>query len=284
VSRHQESDLDAEIREIFAQSERSLTEHPTLDQLAAYAHGEASEDVADSTRDHLGQCRECTAVVFAMTGAADPLPPEEVAAGVDAVMRQVNQERFQNDGFVSPIARPGNVAALRAQRARVAYALAATLAIACLFLGFFASRLQRDVGELEAALLTLRSASESPVRPPGELARPQTSMPILDLYPSGVVRGESADSGFSLPPDAAMVTLLLTPPSGVTSTAYALRVSDSHGQELWRGTARPNIAGAFVLVLPRSLVAAGVSQVRLYAIEGTQERQIEEYAIRFANR
>ncbi len=257
--------LDAGIREIFARGD--VGQHPSSEELAAYARGELAAAQAERLQEHLGPCRKCTAAVLALefprleAATADRVPDAEVAAGVEAIVSRT---------------RPG------ASRSRTLLAVAAMLAVACLSLALLAVKLQRQVGELDDALQRVRTVSTLPA--PGRLATlpPQTNVPIVDLYPSSVARSEAPEPRpIRLPHDAAMVTLILTPPSGLSHDAYALRILDAAGVELWRGPARPGAAAAFVMVLPRRFAEAGADRIELYGIDGRSDRLLETYRVRF---
>jgi hypothetical protein len=154
-------------------------------------------------------------------------------------------------------------------------AAAAVLAIVSLSLALWFAR--QRVAELEDAVRQARGAPPVAV----DLS-PQTGVPIVDLFPSSVARSESdVPRTIPLAPDAAMVTLILTPPSEPSHDAYALAIADAAGVELWRGAARPGEAGTFVVVLPRRLAEAGASRLELYAIGDGSQRLLETYRVRF---
>ncbi len=267
MSNEERHELDPEIREIFARGD--VGRHPSYEQLAAYARGELPESEAERLQEHLGPCRECTAAVLAFefprleAAAADRLPDSEVAADVEAIVAGAGQ------ATVGP--RRGE------HGSRGVLAFAAMLAVACLALAILAARLGRQVGELEDALRSSRAVATRPEA----IAPPQTGVPIVDLYPAGVARGEAAaPRPIQLGGDAAMVALILTPPSGLRHDAYAVRIFAADG-ELWRGPARANEAGAFVVVLPRRFAEAGAHRIVLYGTDATREQLLETYPTPF---
>ena len=257
MSHQDRHELDSQIREIFALDDAGP--HPPAEELAAYARGELPAAESERLQAHLGPCRECTAAVLALGSPAEAggLPDAEVAAGVEAIVSGVHGRR-------SP-----------AGRGWTALAAAAAIAILTLSLALW-SAWQR-IGELEHAVPQVRTArgSASALDLP-----PQTGVPIVDLYPSSVARGEPEEPrAIPLAPDAPMVVLILTPPSGPPHDAYSLRIADAAGVELWRGPTHPGEAGTFVVVLPRRLAGAGV--VELYGGAAGSERLLETYHVRF---
>lgn len=259
--------LDQEVREILAAG--AVGRHPSDAELTAYARGELSTAEAERLQEHLGPCRRCTAAVLAVElprlegAAAKRLSDAEVSAGVEAIVAGIRQPSV-------------------ARRDRVWIALAAVLAVACVSLALLATQFRRQVGELEDTLARINPASTLPAADPLAIGPPQTGVPIVDLFPSSVARGETtAPPAIRLPGAAAMVALILTPPSGLSHAAYALRIFDAADSELWRGQARPNEAGAFVVVLPRRFVEVAPARISLYGIDGTSEHLVESYPLRF---
>ena len=262
---HEDSDahegssaFDAEIREVFAR--RDAGQHPSSEALSAYVRGELSEAEAERIQEHLGLCRQSTALVLALDHASlesadDGVPEAEVAASVDAIVSRTH----------APRSRPWPL-----------LAAAAVLAVACLSLALLTVKLQRQVGALEGVLSEALATSA-----PSRLS-PQTGVPIVDLYPSSVARGEAtAPRAIPLPDDAGMVTLILNPPPGPAYDAYALRVTGGDDVEIWRGPARPGEAGTFVVVLPRHFAEQGADRIELYGLDGDAQQLLETYWMRF---
>ena len=278
----QDSDpIDAEIREIFAQADAGP--HPSADELTAYARGEMPETAASRVQQHLGPCRECTAMVLALgrTGRTEPGPDHleatpdglsdaDVEASVEAIVARATGHRA-----------PPTAAHPR-PRSPWTLVAAAVLAVASFSLAWLTLDLRQRLGELEAALQIARASPtfSMPAQPVIDSLPPQTGVPIVDLLPPSVARGETAPP-ILLNAETAMVTLIFTPPSGRSYSAYRLRVLDAEGVELWAGPAQPNPAGTFVLLLPRRFAESGADRVVLEGVDGTALQPLETYALRF---
>ncbi len=287
MSNQTSDQLDQGIREIFAQatpasplrSRAGGGQHPSNEELAAYARGELPAAEARGLQEHLGPCRECTAAVLAFgsprleAAATDRLSDAEVAAGVEAIVTRARPDSARPDRARPDRARPDRA------RSRALLAVAAVLTIACVSLALVAVKFRRQVSDLENALARVSAAPALPV--PGAMP-PRTGVPIVDLYPSSFARGEAvAPRSIPLPKGAAMVALILTPPSGLSHDAYELRILGAADSELWRGSARRSAAGAFVVVLPRSFAEAGPERIVLYAVDDKGEQLLETYRLRF---
>ncbi|MEM7356656.1 MAG: hypothetical protein AAF657_37920 [Acidobacteriota bacterium] len=257
--------LDQEIRALLGASD--VGQHPSHDELAAYVRGDLPAAAAERLQEHLGPCRQCTATVLALDlpeledFEVEALPAAEIVAEVDTIVARTRAE-------AEPAAR------------RPLLALAAMLAIACLALGIFVVHQQQQLEELEDALLRVAETTSVAQADPAE-GPPQTGVPIVDLYPSSVARGEVSVASVAIPGQAAMVVLILTPPSDLSFESYVLRLFDAADRELWRGPARANAAGSFVVVLPRRFAEASPERIVLYGLEGAVERQVEVYRVRF---
>ncbi len=268
--------IDAEIRAVFADID--VGSHPSAKELAAYARDELPEAEERRLQHHLGLCRECTAAVLALDFSDLEVPPgqlsdAEVADEVEAIMARASDSPAPPAGSLPALAQPSFRSPSRAL-----FAVAAMLAVACLSLALFTLKIRQQVGELEDALHFARQAS---VRPTVGDLPPQTGVPIVDLFPSSVARGETAARPISLGSEATMAVLILTPPSGPTLDAYDLQLLDQTGAELWRGPAQLAPAGVFVLLLPRHFAEAGADRVVLYGLEDGSAKPLEIYPLRF---
>lgn len=81
--------LDAALRHLAEQQRRSLTSHPTPQELAAYHAGELPPEAEARILDHLAICRECSDLLLDLSGFADLKPPAGVPELTDA---QVDQD------------------------------------------------------------------------------------------------------------------------------------------------------------------------------------------------
>lgn len=80
--------LDAALRHLAEQQRRSLTSHPTPQELAAYHAGELPPEAEAKILDHLAICRECSDLLLDLSGFADLKPPEGVPELTDAQVEE----------------------------------------------------------------------------------------------------------------------------------------------------------------------------------------------------
>jgi hypothetical protein len=80
--------LDAALRHLAEQQRRSLTSHPTPQELAAYHAGELPPEAEARMLDHLAICRECSDLLLDLSGFADLKPPKGVPELTDAQVEQ----------------------------------------------------------------------------------------------------------------------------------------------------------------------------------------------------
>lgn len=80
--------LDAALRHLAEQQRRSLTSHPTPQELAAYHAGELPPEAEARILDHLAICRECSDLLLDLAGFADLKPPEGVPELTDQQVEQ----------------------------------------------------------------------------------------------------------------------------------------------------------------------------------------------------
>ncbi|MFL6199854.1 MAG: anti-sigma factor family protein [Thermoanaerobaculia bacterium] len=83
--------LDAALRHLAEQQRRSLTSHPTPQELAAYHAGELPSEAEARILDHLAVCRECSDLLLDLSGFADLKPP----AGVPDLTDEQVEEDWQ---------------------------------------------------------------------------------------------------------------------------------------------------------------------------------------------
>ncbi len=84
----QKPPLDAALRHLAEQQRRSLTSHPTPQELAAYHAGELPPEAEVKILDHLAICRECSDLLLDLSGFADLKPPEGVPELTDAQVEE----------------------------------------------------------------------------------------------------------------------------------------------------------------------------------------------------
>lgn len=84
----QKPPLDAALRHLAEQQRRSLTSHPTPQELAAYHAGELPPEAEARMLDHLAICRDCSDLLLDLAGFADLKPPEGVPELTDEQVEQ----------------------------------------------------------------------------------------------------------------------------------------------------------------------------------------------------
>ncbi len=84
--------LDAALRHLAEQQRRSLTSHPTPQELAAYHAGELPPEAESRLLDHLAVCRDCSDLLLGLSGFADLKPPEGVPELTDKQVEEDWQE------------------------------------------------------------------------------------------------------------------------------------------------------------------------------------------------
>lgn len=80
--------LDAALRHLAEQQRRSLTSHPTPQELAAYHAGELPPEAESRLLDHLAICRDCSDLLLDLAGFADLKPPQGVPELTDEQVEQ----------------------------------------------------------------------------------------------------------------------------------------------------------------------------------------------------
>lgn len=85
---HEKPPLDAALRYLAELKRRSLTSHPTPQELAAYHAGELPPEAEARILDHLAVCRECSDLLLDLSGFADLKPPEGVPELTDEQVEQ----------------------------------------------------------------------------------------------------------------------------------------------------------------------------------------------------
>lgn len=76
------------LRRLAEQKRRSLTNHPTPQELASYHAGELPPEAEARLREHLALCRECSDLLLDLAGFADLKPPEGVPELTDDEVEQ----------------------------------------------------------------------------------------------------------------------------------------------------------------------------------------------------
>lgn len=109
--------FDAALRHLAEQQRRSLTSHPTPQELAAYHAGELPPEAEARILDHLAICRECSDLLLDLSGFADLKPPAGVPELTDAQVEQdwqaLRARMSQGEGRAEEERRPAEVVPIR---------------------------------------------------------------------------------------------------------------------------------------------------------------------------
>ena len=231
-----------------ADGPRPAADHPPVEELAAYHHGQMAPARGEEIREHLALCPECSDLLLELEAfEADPAPGAAQVGVVDfeeaAAWRHLS-DRLQAAG--EPVTAPA-AAPPRRRRAAPAWApaLAAAALVACVGLGLGVAALRTEVAELR---------------------RPQGDVPIVNLEPAGYTRSEPET--VSVGPGERFV-VLLNPPSFPHPIEHRVEILDGGGRRVWAGSVRPTEAGNFHLGLSRSFLPPGAYRIRLHG--GTAE-------------
>jgi hypothetical protein len=200
--------------------------------------------------------------------------------------------------------------------ARLPYAIAASLLMISLGLGAWNWLLRRDyrqqaarfyeqLAERDHAATALTNAltqarqqqedaarrsaqSEQEIaqlrRTVAELSQPQINIPISDLQPRELLRGQRAASAvqmIAVPSGSNFFTLVLNTLDQPSYADYELEISDQRGNSLWHQSGlRENAFNNFTVMLPRQLFPAGPYRIRLYGLRASRRHLVEEYTVR----
>lgn len=256
-------------------------------------NGSLAASEADALRAHVAGCPRCqaaqaetrrAAAVFDAhlpTAAVIHLAWDRPLEGLDASVARAHlqecaacREELELARESRALGSAADVAPLRAAPSRwtpMRLVLPAALA-AGLLLGFVAGARRQPpspppddgrVAALEAEASRLRglvATLETQVR----AVRPRINLPLFELLPSLVRRGEGTGATrIAIPPGAAEVALLLGT-EHATGTAASVAIVDLAGQEIWKADGLVSgPPGGFVVTLPAALLPTGVATVRL---------------------
>lgn len=240
-------------------TKRETDGHPDADELAAYYEGTLSPADMERVQDHLVACRECAGLVADLEGLGDPDfgADEDLPADAGELVWEKVREEVRRDKVVPFPRREKPMPWLQPLAA-----IAAMLLISTLALSGWVAWLRGQVRDLSS---------------------PQLNAPILDLYPAGSTRGESA-AVQTVPTDARLFTVVLNLAGRPAFEEYELQIVDAEGKEIRRdGGLKPNSYGSFSATLSTDLLGPGDFRVRLVGIDSGGGRQtVEEYALRIS--
>lgn len=137
-------------------------------------------------------------------------------------------------------------------------------------------------GLVAAALFALQLAAP---RAPGRdrvAAAPSLNVPIVDLDPATVLRGETVPSRRTLGvgPDVELLTLVLNLSRPPAPGEFALELRDARGALRWYGAGlSPTPYDTFTVSMPAALLGEGPVELRLLALGTGEPRVVERYEL-----
>jgi len=115
-----------------------------------------------------------------------------------------------------------------------------------------------------------------------ELSRPQTDMPIVDLYSSDPTRGYTTGEATKIepPPTANFFTLILNIAGPQPHSIYAVEIFDTNGKQVWRGRRlRMGPEYKVNLTLARRMFPAGRYLIMLYGLRDGKQESVADYPV-----
>lgn len=228
-------------------------DHPSPEDLVAYRQGRLEPAEAENLQDHLVLCPECAdhlAELESFVEAGSQGPPQARSLPETSAWRALQSR-------------------LRAPGRPALQALAASLLVAALGLGFWAFHQHGAAVELREQL--------------ARLSQPQPAATLVDLYPASGVRG--VDGGPS-PVDlgaADHLTVILHVPESPDAPAYEVDIVGSRGRTLWSGRVSMDAHGTLTLGIPRSFLDAGEYRIVLYGVTGDAREPLETFLLVLAS-
>ncbi len=232
--------------------------HPDLDRWLAYRGGDLGRDDEETLRDHLVDCRSCSALVLDLEAFADR------SAGSPAVASPEGARPAAVSDFEQAAVWRSLRPRLRPRRWYVPASLAAAFLAAIVGGGLWQ---QRELTGLRHEL--------------AELSRPQANAPIYDLYPRAALRGEaSAGPTLEVPAAAPTFTVILNGAEPAEPGVCRAAILDRERRPALEveGLVQDEL-GVFTFALPRDALAAGDYVVRLWG-PGDGGELIAEYPLR----
>ncbi|MDA8019554.1 MAG: DUF3379 domain-containing protein [Thermoanaerobaculia bacterium] len=220
------------------------SDRPSLDELLAYCSDELDPASADRVQDHLVSSRSSLEQVLELDAFLNPETPTSGSTDLRTV-------RAWRD--------------LRSRIPRRSPWRALAVAASVLFaagLSWLVLSQQRIIEQQREELASLESA--------------QPDAPILDLFPRGSVRSLDPIDPAVFPESAGFAILVLNLPDAAPFDRFAAELVSSTGEVLWSGPLRPSAYGTFRLGVQSTWLRSGASEVRLYGVEGEQDRHLLE--------
>lgn len=259
--------FDAALRHLAEQQRRSLTSHPTPQELAAYHAGELPPEAEARILDHLAICRECSDLLLDLSGFADLKPPagmpeltdQQVEQDWQALRKRMGQgeERKERTAEVVPIRSAGP--APKSERTFPVWlpVAASLLAVLGFSFGLYQSSL---VAKLERRF-DERNLPWSPA--------------AVSLDNETVRSGEQQDVKRITSEGGAILSLY--PDSEVTFPAYEAEIV---GRATVKATPPREEGLPIALVIPpRYLEPGRTYEIQLYGISGSERTGVGRYQI-----
>lgn len=235
--------LDAALRHYLEQQRRSLTSHPTPQELVAYHAGELPPEAEARILGHLAICRECSDLLLDLSGFADLKPPEGVPELTDAQVEEDWQALRAKMQKEAPQREPVPVVPIRPKPERRWLPIAASLLLAVPLLYLWARG--------------------------GEQFR---SLPIVSLS-SEVQRSEGDEVEQISSKDGAILSLYfdaekIYPAYEAEIAGRTVKVTPPKGEDL-----------PVALVIERGSLKPGLYKIQLYGLEEGQRAPLGSYDI-----
>ncbi|HEX5718166.1 MAG TPA: zf-HC2 domain-containing protein [Thermoanaerobaculia bacterium] len=249
--------MDAALRHLAEQQRRSLTSHPTPQELAAYHAGELPPEAESRLLDHLAICRDCSDLLLDLAGFADLKPPQGVPELTDEQVEQdwqaLRSRMRAGEGVkertaeVVPIRPAGPVP--RLERSYWLPIAASLLAV----LGF-------SFGLYQSVKV-------------GRYSEPQL---VREVDPGSVVRGDVPGQSFS---SRAPGLIRLSPdPNVEASYPYEAEIVHEEQGEVVKRIPVKTIDEDPLLLIPAGSLAPGSYRAYLYGIQEGEKKELSEVA------
>lgn len=308
--------LKASFRIIAEQMNRESGGHPSAEDLVDYHAGILQPEVEDRLQEHLSVCSECTQLLLDLPAFSRP-GGEEGPSLSKADLTEAWERMRHRFSMGKETPTPGTDGRTRfpfsLSSAAWPYALAASLAVLSLALGFWTislwsekRQLARQIGQISAArelelregegsLNSARKELESAARRSRQLeseiadlhkslddvTQPQANVVVEDLLPKGYERGGEGVHSVDLPPASKLLTLNLHLSDPVGFRGLEAEILDQRANLIWRMEGlRINPQGTVSIGLSRQTTPAGRYQVRLFGRQGGRRQLLAEYSLR----
>jgi hypothetical protein len=109
---------------------------------------------------------------------------------------------------------------------------------------------------------------------------PALNVPIIDLVPGNVARGEAGPIVMRVPASARAVTFIVTLATEPLARDHELEIVGPSGTVLWRGEGlRPNAEKTFTVTIPRTYLPPGTCRLRVSLLQDGTRRVVGDYPL-----